>query len=148
VRDDLTANAEDFVHFGRAAATVGNTPHRDPIAVRARWVAAQRVLPYPPTGQVDVKVCTGTPGWQRRTVGAGERQRHHVLIVGDHPAAHHRQRDAAVAMGRRRDTPDRSRQRPQCGDRGVGEAEQHVVRRATRGARRRLPEPVKDTHQR
>jgi hypothetical protein len=73
-RDQLAADRDLVVHARRATATVRLAQHGHPPVTRVRRVAAQRVLAHQATGQVQVDVCAGLPGWQRATVRRAQRQ--------------------------------------------------------------------------
>ena len=96
---------------------------------------------------MDVEVCTGVPARQPTAVGGGERQRHHVLVVRDHPPVHHRQRNGAVRFGGRLHLPDGARDRPQSCDGGVDNTQRNIVANPTRNAGRRLAVAVEQSHQ-
>ena len=88
------------MHLDGAATAVGNPAHRNAVHVGEVRVSAQGVLAEPSAGQLHIDVGAGMPAGQRFTVCGGERQRHHVLVVGHRLPVDHTQRPGSVGCFR------------------------------------------------
>ena len=121
------ADAQHVVHLDGSSTALGNAAHCNAVGVAAGGVTAQRVLADSTTGQLKIEVSSGTPGWQLLTIGTGQGQGYHILVLRDDAAVHHGEADASVTVGRRRRPPQRAGQFQQPRHDGIRQRDQHIV---------------------